>query len=206
MMIKKRLQLKDDMHICVWTVANNYTWTLFYLSFQLPPVASFRYCCHFSFIHHRVSEWECVLCSCSFCFLWIQWHQSVNGCGSGSKQKRKEFARAVNRHGMSKRFKMRSMRERNVQITFVIIFSTSSVLLLPFFLLVVFIFMNLRVLCTLVSANFACVCLLIWHVFWTGKWNLLDAYQHHNEHTNRVLLWFHQVNMCVCVQLYQMSI
>lgn len=114
-------------HLCLnWTVANNYTWTLFYLSFQLPPDASYRYCCHFSIIHHWVSEWECVLCSCSFSFLWIQWHQSVNGSGSGSKQKRKEFAHAVNRHGMSKRFKMRSMRERNVQITFVIIFSTSA--------------------------------------------------------------------------------
>lgn len=99
---------------------------------------------------------------------------------------------------MSKRFKMCSMNGRNVQITFVIIFTCTA-------------FFPVRRICFVMRFASGCnlctehgvYCRLFAHLICvcTGKWVELGIYLLHTlecECINRVLLWFHQVNT-VCL-------
>lgn len=69
----------NNMHLCV-ELSQTITRKFFlYLSLQLPPVAPFRYCCHFAFIH-LVYQRVCVSFHFLFSVTTIALLNNISGC------------------------------------------------------------------------------------------------------------------------------
>lgn len=222
---KKECNWKTTCTCVCWTVANNYTWKFFlYLSFRLPPVASLSLLLPL-FLHSFISHvCVCVSFHFLFCVMTIALPSSNNISSINSSSRSIVLVVKNNREKnlliltiqteWVNVLKCVPLNERNVQITFVIIFSTivvfffssasSSYLFCHVDLRVhrtrtrthtaqcvgvKFVHMYCRLSVYLSISRMACVC--------TGKWVELGTLE--CEYINRVLLWFHQVNICVCV-------